>query len=84
MLSIDLHIIIISSIGMSLSLKTKEFYRLIANKLFKKEGDVLNEFKEVLNLTSMGRVPELWRRYGESAVAIGGGVDPQYRQEVSS
>ena len=54
MLSIDLHIII-SSIGMSPSLKTKEFYRLIANKLFKKEGDVLNEFKEVLNLISMGR-----------------------------
>ena len=41
---------------MIVSLKTKEFYRLIANKLFKKEGfrDGLNEFKEVLSLISVG------------------------------
>ena len=37
--------------------KSEGIYRLIANKLFKKKvlRDVLNEFKEVLSLISMGR-----------------------------
>ena len=54
---------------MFLSLKTKEFYRLIANKLFKREGFKrrFDEFKEVLSLISMGKKFQSFGAYTKKA-----------------
>ena len=54
---------------MFLSLKTKEFYRLIANKLFKREGFKrrFDEFKEVLSLISMGKEFQSFGAYTKKA-----------------